>query len=67
MRKIVEDKLKSVQRHAATKAAQKKLIGKVAQKDGVITVKDVRVSFQAKKENELQKVKAAVQKALNAL
>ena len=59
--------LKSVQRHATAKAARKKLTGMVAQKGGVITMKDVRASFQAKEERELQKAEAMAQKAINAL
>ena len=66
-RQIVEDELKSVQRHASAKAARKKLNGTVAQKGGVITVGDVRASFQAKEESELQKAEAMAQRALNAL
>ncbi len=49
----MKDKLKSVQRHATAKAARKKLTGTVAQKSGVITVGDVKASFQAKEESEL--------------
>ena len=58
-RQIVEDKLKSVQHHVTAKAARKKLIGTVVQKGGVITVGDVRASFQAREESELQKAEAA--------
>ncbi len=63
----MEDELKSVQRRATAKAARKKLTGTVAQKVGVITFGDVRGSFQAKEESELQKAEAMAQKALNAL
>ncbi len=67
MQQIVEDEFKSVQRHATAKAVRKKFTGTVMQKGGVITVGDVRVSFQAKKKSELQKAEAIVQKAINAL
>ena len=63
----MEDELKSVQRHTTAKAARKKFTGTVAQKGGVITVGDVRASFQAKEESELQKAEAMAQRALNAL
>ena len=66
-REIVEDELKSVQRHATAKAAHKKLTGTVTQKGRVITVRDVRASFQAKEESALQKAEAAAQRAINAL
>ena len=61
-REIVEDELKSVQRHATAKAARKKLTGTVAQKGGIITIGDVRASFQAREESELQKAEAVAQK-----
>ena len=64
---IVEDELKSVQRHATAKAARKKLMGTVAQKGGIITVRDVRAFFQVREESELQKAEAAAQRAINAL
>ncbi len=63
----MENELKSVQCHATKKTARKKLTGTVAQKGGVIIVGDVRVSFKAKEESELQKAEAMVQKAINAL
>ena len=48
----MEDEFKSVQRYATTKAACKKLMGTVAQKNGVITVEDVKASFQVREESE---------------
>lgn len=66
-REILEDELKSVQGHATAKAARKKLGGTVAQKGGVITVGDVRASFQAREESELQKAEAAAQRAISTL
>ncbi len=66
-RQIVEDELKSVQRHVTAKTVRKKLTGTVAQKGGIITVGDVRASFQAKDESELQKAEAMAQRALNSL
>ena len=44
LREIVNDKLKSVQRYANVKTARKKLTRTIAQKSGVITVKNVRIS-----------------------
>lgn len=54
----MEDELKSMQCHATAKAVCKKLIGTVAQKDRVITMGDIKASFQAKEESELQKAEA---------
>ena len=45
LRQIVEDELKSVKRHATPKAERKKLIGTVAKKSGVITIRDVKFFF----------------------
>lgn len=66
-REIIEDELKSVQEHATVKAARKKIAGTVAKKGGVITVGEVRASFQAREQSELQKAEVAAQKAINAL
>ena len=66
-REIVEDELKSEKRHATGKAARQKLTGMVAQKGRVITVGDVRTSFQAREESELQKAEAVAQRAINVL
>ncbi len=41
--------------HGVAEAARQKLIGTVAQKGGVITVGDVRASFQAREESETRK------------
>ena len=63
----MEKKLKSIQCHATAKIARKKLTETVAQKGGIITIGDIRASFQAREESELQKVEAAAEKAINAL
>lgn len=64
---IIEDELKSVQQHATVKSARNKLSGTVAKKGGVITVGDVRASFQAREQTELQKAEVAAQRAIKAL
>lgn len=66
-RQIVEDELKTVQHHATARTVCKKFTGTITQKDGVITVGDVRASFQVKKKSELQKAKVVVQRVLDAL
>ncbi len=66
MQQIVENKLKFLQWYLPAKTVFKKLIGTVA-KSGVITVKNGKVSFQAREKSELQKSEAASQRAINAL
>ncbi len=65
LQQIVEDELKSIQRNSTTKNACKKPIETVVQKDVVITMKNVRGTFQAKKKSELQKAETTAQRTIN--
>ena len=48
---------------AIARAARKKLIGKVAQKRGVITVRDVHAKVTKRAETEVEKARRALERA----
>ncbi len=59
---IVEDDFKSTQNHITTKAERQKLNETVAKNCMVITLVDIRVSFQARGKSKLQKAINLLQK-----
>lgn len=62
---ITERDLLSTQKEALSKAKRKALKGNVVQKDGVITIKDVRQKWVTCMENEVEKHRKALVRAEN--
>ena len=60
---IAERDLEITHREAIARAARKKLTGRVAQKGGVITVRDVRAKVTKRVETEVEKARRALERA----
>ena len=60
---IAERDLEITHREAIARAARKKLTGRVAQKGGVITVRDVRAKVTKRAETEVEKARRALERA----
>ena len=60
---IAERDLEITHREAIARAARKKLTGRVAQKGGVITVRDVRAKVTKRVETEVEKARKALDRA----
>ena len=60
---IAEHDLEITHCEAITRAARKKLTGRVVQKGGVITVRDVRAKVTRKEETEVEKARKALERA----
>ena len=65
-RQISERDLRANQMLSIAKTARRKLDGKVAQKGGVITVRDVRAKVTKRTQNEVEKTKQAYERAVLA-
>ena len=66
VRQISERDLRASQVLFIAKAARRKLDGKVAQKGGVITVRDVRAKVTKRTQNEVEKIKQAYERVVLA-
>ena len=64
-RQLSERDLMATRQEAISKATQKKLSGNVAQKGGVISVKDVRQKAHQRQETEVQKAEKVLFRAQN--
>ena len=60
---IAERDLEITHREAIARAARKKLTGRVSQKGGVITVRDVRAKVTKRVETEVEKARRALERA----
>ncbi len=60
---IAEHDLKITHREAITRAACKKLTAKIAQKGGVILMRDVRARTAKRNTNEVEKARKALERA----
>lgn len=60
---IAERDLEITHREAIARAARRKLTGRVAQKGGVITVRDVRAKVTKREETEVEKARKALERA----